>query len=63
MIIKTLVISLGTLCFFRPLKSVMHQSMLSPRVGGGGCAYPGGFDILAYFHVKVFTQGENTAVK
>ena len=34
MIIKTFVISLGPLCFSRPLKSVMHQSMLSPRVGG-----------------------------
>ena len=39
----------------------MHQSMLSPRVGGR--AYPGGFDIFGHFHAKFFTQGEKTDVK
>jgi len=39
----------------------MHQPMLSPRVEGR--AYPGGFEILGYFHVKFFTQGEKTDVK
>ena len=31
--------------------------------GLGARAYPGGFDILTYFHFKFIIQGENTDVK
>ena len=38
----------------RPSISIMHLSMLSPRVGGGGggMADPGEFDILMEARVK-----------
>ena len=39
----------------------MHQSMLSPRVGGR--VYPRRFDILGHFYAKFFTQGEKIDVK
>ena len=47
--------SLNMLTLLPCLLHVMHLSMLSPRVGGGGGADPGDFDISMEARVKFST--------